>query len=187
MNGDDMIYDLFSSREREKIIRLLLDNPSKPYQVREVSRNLKISSGGVSGYFSYLTKAGILKRSRNAFRVKTDHPFTKVLKIFINVSRLQTGVVNKISGMTGMGVYGSWANGTNHENSDIDMWVKTKKRVPEEIVANVSSILSRKMKRNVQLIVLDPEKNNALRENDPIFYYSLVYGSVVLYGKSVTD
>jgi hypothetical protein len=43
------------------------------------------------------------------------------------------------------------------------------------------------MRRNVQLQIIDPEKNRMLRENDPIFYYSLVYGSVVLYGKPIQD
>jgi predicted nucleotidyltransferase len=187
MNSGVMMYELFSSREREKIMIFLLDNPSKSHRVREVAKLLGVSVGGVSNYFSRLTKAGIVKRKKNVFILNAENPLTRSVKIVMNISRLTVAPLKKIPGIEGIGLYGSWASGTNNENSDIDVWIKTKKRVSEEMIAKVSAALNRKMKRNVQLIVIDPEKNKLLAKNDPIFYHSLVFGSLVLYGRSIED
>jgi len=95
--------------------------------------------------------------------------------------------LKKIPGLLGAGVYGSWANGTNKEDSDVDVWVKIKERVGEELVAGVSRQLNKKMKSKVELLILDPEKIEVLKKEDPIFYYSLVFGSIVLHGEALED
>jgi len=87
----------------------------------------------------------------------------------------------------GVGVYGSWASGTNKEDSDIDVWVKIKERIGEEVVAGISKQLNKKMKSKVELLILDPEKIEVLKKEDPIFYYSLVFGSIVLHGEALED
>jgi predicted nucleotidyltransferase len=103
------------------------------------------------------------------------------------VAELDVSPLKRIPGLLGIGLYGSWANGTNREDSDIDIWVKVKKRVGEEIIARASGQLKRKTRHKAQVMVLDPEKIEQLKKEDPIFYYSLVYGSVVLYGESLED
>lgn len=182
-----MIYRLFSTREREKILEYIFDNPSKAYRVRDIAKTLSISVGTISGFFAFLKRNNILKRSGNNFYVNIDNPLTKTLKIILNVERIDITILKKIPSCAGIGIYGSWANGTNKEDSDIDIWVRVEKKPGEEIIAKISSRMKKRMKRNVQLLIIDPEKNGLLRDNDPIFYYSLIYGSVVLYGKSLED
>jgi predicted nucleotidyltransferase len=85
----------------------------------------------------------------------------------------------------GAGVYGSWSNGSNHEDSDLDVWIKTRKHPGERKVAAVSNDIRRTLGRNVQMSVLTPERIGRLKKEDPIFYYSLVFGSMTLYGEAV--
>ena len=184
---DGMISSLFSTKEREKVLAYVLDNPSKAHRVRDVAKKLSVSVGSISGYFAFLKEQKILKRKGNDFYVNLDSPLTKTVKQMLNVVNLDVSPLKKIPACTGIGVYGSWAKGTNNENSDIDMWVRVERKPGEEVIAKVSRQMREKMERDVQILVIDPAKNKTLRETDPIFYYSMVYGSVVLYGKSLQD
>ncbi|MDP2926949.1 MAG: nucleotidyltransferase domain-containing protein [bacterium] len=182
-----MIYNLFSTKKREKVMAFILNNPSKPHRVRDVAKTLSISPGSISGFFAFLKKNKILKRSGNEFYVNIANPLTRTAKLMINVMSLDVGPLRKIPGFEGIGVYGSCANGTNKEGSDIDIWVKSKKKVGVEAVASASRKMKERAKREVQLLIIDPEKYSQLKDEDPIFFYSLIYGSVVLYGKSLQD
>ena len=183
----NMLSKIFSTKQREMILDYILNNPSAGYRVRELSKNFAVSVGSVSLFLSLLKKNRILVRKGDVFHVDTKNPLTRVLKIILNVFKIESGVLKKIPGLLGIGVYGSWANGTNKEDSDIDIWLKVKERIGEEVVAGISRQLNKKMNRKVQLLILNPEKIEFLKKEDPIFYYSLVFGSIVMYGGSLED
>jgi len=183
----NMLPRLFSTKQRERILDHMLGLPSAGYRVRELSTYFAVSAGSVSQFLSLLKKNKILTRKGDVFYIDTKNPLTKALKIVLNVSKIKIAVLKKIPGLLGMGVYGSWANGTNKEDSDVDVWVKIKERVGEELVAGVSRQLNKKMKSKVDLLILDPEKIEVLKKEDPIFYYSLVFGSIVLHGEALED
>jgi len=182
-----MLAKIFSRKQREEILSHMLNNPSGSYRVREIAKEFRVSVGSVSQFLALLKKKGILRRKGDAFFVNTNTPLVRAIKIVLNVSQIDIAPLKRIPGLQGIGLYGSWANGMNREDSDIDIWIRVEKKPGEEIIAGVSSRVRKRMKRSVQLLIIDPEKNRMLRENDPIFYYSLIYGSVVLYGKSLED
>ena len=182
-----MLSKLFSTKQRERILGHMLGRPSAGYRVRELSKNFAVSAGSVSQFLSLLKKNKILIRKGDVFHIDTKNPLTKALKTILNVSKIEFAVLKKVPGFLGVGVYGSWANGTNKEDSDIDIWVKIKERIGEELVAGVSRQLNKKTKSKVELLILDPEKIGVLKKEDPIFYYSLVFGSIVLYGEALED
>jgi len=183
----NMLSKIFSTKQREMILDHMLNNPSTGYRVRELSKNFAVSVGSVSQFLSILKENRILIRKRDVFYVDTKNALTKALKIILNVGNIEFAVLKKVPGLLGVGLYGSWANGTNKEDSDIDIWLKIKERIGEEVVAGVSRQLNNKMNRKVQLLVLDPDKIELLKKEDPIFFYSLVFGSVVLYGEVLED
>jgi len=85
----------------------------------------------------------------------------------------------------GVGVYGSWSNGSNNEDSDLDVWIKVRKHPSERKVATVSNDVRKILGKNVQILILTPERIDRLKKEDPIFYYSLIFGSMTLYGEAV--
>jgi predicted nucleotidyltransferase/predicted DNA-binding transcriptional regulator len=182
-----MLAKIFSRRQREKILAHMLGNPSRGYRVREIAKEFKVSVGSVSQFLALLKKNRILRRKGDIFFVETGNPLARAIKIVLNVAELDVAPLKRIPSLLGIGLYGSWANGTNREDSDVDIWVKVKKRVGQEIIARASGQLNRKTRHKAQVMVLDPEKSDQLKKEDPIFYYSLVYGSVVLYGESLED
>jgi predicted nucleotidyltransferase len=82
----------------------------------------------------------------------------------------------------GLGLYGSWARGTNHQESDLDIWIRADSLPPESVLARLQRDLSHQADSEVNLLVLTPEKLERLKIDDAPFYNSLVMSSVTLIG-----
>jgi predicted nucleotidyltransferase len=177
------LNDILSTEKRCRLINYILDNPEHEPAVEELSRTLKLSKGFVSQYLKLLEENKILKKNKK-YRVNLENPLTKGLKILLNLERIEVKKFKKIPSLLGVGLYGSWANGTNKKDSDVDFWVKVKKYPPEEVLARVAAELRKKLGR-VQILILQPERIENMRKNDPIFYHSLVFGSIVLLGEGL--
>jgi predicted nucleotidyltransferase len=87
----------------------------------------------------------------------------------------------------GLGLYGSWARGTNHQGSDLDVWIRADSLPPETELARLQKNLSLQVDSEVNLLVLTPEKLERLKREDPPFYNSLVYNSVILKDESIEE
>lgn len=174
---------IFSTEKRYRLISHILDDPEQDLSVEDLSKGLKLSKGFVSQYLRVLKENRILKNDKK-YRVNLENPLTKGLKILLNLEKIEVKKFKKIPGLLGVGLYGSWANGTNKKDSDVDFWIKVKKHPPEEVLARVAAELRKKLGR-VQILVLHPRRINQMSENDPIFYHSLVFGSIVLWGESI--
>lgn len=171
-------------REKGRILEYILDNPSKPIKVRGLAKELKVSPAYVSRSLKLFGKLRIIRDGK----VDLSSPLTRALKTLVNIKRLVDNRVDEVLqklGALGAGVYGSWASGTNTEDSDVDIWIKTDKHPGELKVASVSAEIRSLLKKNVQILVLTPGRLEGLRASDPSFYYSLVFGSIVLYGEHI--
>ncbi len=149
-----------------------------------MAKLLKISPAYVSRTLKILTRFNIIKKNK----VDISNPYVRGLKIFFNIKKLvDKNVIRRLKKLEaiGCGIYGSCANGTNHEESDIDIWIKVDKHPGEAKVATVSNEIRKLLGRNVQILVLTPERIERLKKEDPIFYYSLVFGSIRLYGEGI--
>ncbi|NUM25198.1 MAG: hypothetical protein HUU49_01070 [Candidatus Buchananbacteria bacterium] len=56
-----MLEQLFGSKTRVKLLRLFLNNPSQPYYLRELARNLKTQLNSVRREVTNLEKIGIIQ------------------------------------------------------------------------------------------------------------------------------
>jgi predicted nucleotidyltransferase len=171
------------SKGKERMLEFIFDNPNKKIKVRELARHLKLSPAYVSRTLKIFTKNSLIKENN----ADLSSPYVRTLKIFFNMKKLfekdAIMLLKKIS--SDAGVYGSWANGSNYEDSDLDIWIKVDKHPGEMKVATVSNDIRRILGRSVQILVLTPERIDRLKREDPIFYYSLVFGSITLCGESI--
>ncbi|EEB73071.1 nucleotidyltransferase family protein [Thermococcus sp. AM4] len=143
-----------------------------------------MSKGLVSKTLNLLTKYGIAEKKGRRF-VILQTPKTRELKRFLNFVVLSGKLEPlKEDWVLALGVYGSFARGENTDKSDLDVWILVEK---PSILKTAS--LQRKIEtatgREVDLLVLTPKRVKALRENDPVFYYSLAYGSMIIWGESL--
>ena len=169
---------LFSTKERVKIIRGVIYS-EEAFGVNETANRLKLSKGLVSKYFEILIREGLIKRKGNRLFV-LDNSKVKAVKIMLNVLKINPEIFKKYKFVKASGLYGSCAKGTNTDASDVDLWVKVDE-VQDEELAGLTSELRKKIE-NVKVLILNDKKLEVLRKEDPVFYYSLHFGSIILYG-----
>ena len=173
-----MIYDLFSSKERIKILEFVLYRETST--VTTASQELSVSKGLVSQFLSHLQKVGILYRKMGYH--PTDHVLTRAVKILLNINRIDLAKIKKKPFIRGIGLYGSWAHGTNVVNSDLDVWIKVGSYPDEKELADLVKILRQMTHTDVQLLVLSPQKLEQVKKDKP-FFSSLYHGSLLLWGE----
>lgn len=174
---------LFSSEERLKVLELLLYQPGKELGVREISRAAGVSPALVSSTISILKKANIVSGNK----VEYLHPATKAIKIMLNIEKIESiKLIHKARGLfkgcKGIGLYGSWANGTNIKDSDLDLWIRSGSESDEKI-----NEIRRTLKRlgvEANVIVLTEKRLKELKERDFVFYCAL-HNSFVLWGEGL--
>ena len=176
------IQKMFSTNERIKILNYIMEDPTETYRVNDVSRKLKLSKGIVSGYFNLLLKQNILKKKGNIFLVNLN-PLSRTIKILLNLNEIDIKPVLKLKPKA-VGLYGSWAQGTNNKESDIDLWIRFDKTIKQEKIAEAQGKMRDKLKYEVNILCLDPERLEKIKR-DKLFFHSLVFGSIILYGEGL--
>lgn len=178
---DMNISKLLSTKERERILKDVLFK-QREISVADVSRRLKVSKGFVSKFFSLLSMERILKKSKKKYVVLTNLK-VRLLRILFNLQLFSDFYFGKYPFVRGAGIYGSCTKGENTEDSDIDIWIKIDK-TDERDLAKVTGSL-KKLSGRISPLYLSGEKLRVLRDEDPIFYSSIVLGSIRLYGEDI--
>jgi len=171
---------IFSTEERIKILKEVIFSVH-PISVNIIAAKLKISKGLVSKYLDVLLKEGIAKKSNGKYLI-VDSPITKGAKILLNIIGIDAGIFKKFDFVEAAGLYGSCAKGENTEESDVDLWIKIKD-ISDEKAASLTAVINKKI-RNVKPLFLTTKKIEKMKEDDELFYHSLSFGSIVLYGES---
>lgn len=177
------MQQLYSTKEREIILDYLLENPDEKINMNALARKLKVSPAQVYNYLKILEKYRLFKGKL------IDNSISRSLRMLKNLNEIKkSGVIEqikkKIKNVKGIGVYGSWANGTNHSRSDLDLWIKTEKDLSDLELAQLNKGLSKTIKAPVEVIVLTPERMTHLKEKTESLYYSL-FNSILLWGDAL--
>jgi predicted nucleotidyltransferase len=176
------MFELISTPERVKILTYALER--KAVGVEETARATGLSKGLVSKTLNLLTKYGIAEKRERRFVIHLT-PKTRELKRFLNFVVLSRKLEpSKEDWVLALGIHGSFAKGENTDKSDLDVWVLVEK--PSLLkTASLQRKIETATGREVDLLVLTPKRVKALRENDPVFYYSLAYSSMIIWGESL--
>lgn len=174
---------LFSSAEKIMLLEYLFDNPQKEIKTREIARNLSVSPGFVSKTISMLKKNGSVIKNK----ADMSNPLNRAIKIFLNIKKIkEVKLLEKIKqlfpGFIGCGIYGSWSNGTNTLESDIDIWIKVKEKPKDEKILALRRFAKEKLACTANILVLDDHRAQELKEKDFVFYCSIV-NSFLLQGE----
>lgn len=173
---------LFSTKERTAILQDVIFSETE-FGVNEVANRLSLSKGLVSKYLDILATENVLKRKQTKFIVKNTIE-TRSLKIIFNLQEINTDILKRHKFVEAAGLYGSCVKGTNTKSSDTDLWIKINKTDNDKLAKLTSEL--RKNIKNVKILILDDNKLETLKKEDPLFYYSLFFGSVIIYGEENT-
>ncbi len=169
---------IFSTKERIKIIKAVIYS-EKPISINLIAAKLKISKGLVSKYFDFLAKEGIAKKSNGKYLID-DSAAAKGIKILLNIQAINPAIFKKYGFVEAAGLYGSCAKGENTESSDVDIWLKINE-ASDARIAPLTAEINRKIK-NAKPLFLTDKKIEKIKKDDELFYHSLAFGSIVLYG-----
>jgi predicted nucleotidyltransferase len=184
-----MLVELFKTEERAKILRYVMFRSS--FSVSEVSRAAGVNKGLASRYLRILEKLGLLEKDGRRYAL-LDGALPRVIKLLLNLEKLDPPTLDmepydEPKGLEGLGLYGSWANGTNCLDSDLDVWISSDSLPDEMGLARLQRDLSLRAGTEVNLLVINQQKLAELKINDPPFYNSLIMNSLTIKGKPLGE
>lgn len=178
-----MLTELFKTEERARILRYVMFRSS--FSMAEVSRATGVTKGLVSRYLRLLVEHGLLQKEGRKYS-SHDGAHSRSIRLLLNLERIDLSTIS-LGPVRGLGLYGSWARGTNHQESDLDVWIRADSLPPESVLARLQKDLSQRAEGEVNLLVLTPEKLECLKREDPPFYNSLFMNSVTLKGEPIEE
>ncbi len=149
----------------------------------ELAGKAGVSKALASQIIGRLIKERIIRKEAKVM-TWSDTLQARELKRIINLSRLDLGPIQALPAKSVL-LYGSWAEGNNTAESDVDLCVVVKKPITQSAVASVSGDLSRELGTEVHVLVTDGKKLSELKEKSPSFYFNLAYRSILLEGEPI--
>jgi predicted nucleotidyltransferase len=171
---------LMSSPDRVRILDHILLH--RTMTNKEVTLGSGACKGLVSIYLNLLVDQQILRKEGRSYKVN-DTAMVRALKKFMNLTKLSVDDLD-ISWARGIGLYGSWADGTNTNESDVDIWILVES-IDNEKNALFRKALSDRTRSEVNILILTDDKIRSMEEQDTLFFRNIKYGSVVLAGENL--
>lgn len=168
-----------------KILEVFISEPEKEFHVRQISKSLKKSPTTISKYLKILEKKGILKSEEKLnhllFRAYSEKENFKRLKKEYNLKKIEDSglvdyLIKTLNYPKTIILFGSYANGENISNSDIDLFVLSP--IKKEISL---SRLEEKLKCPINLIVKSIQEFDKMKEKNPELLNNIINGTI-LYG-----
>lgn len=178
-----MLVELFKTEERACILLYVMFRRS--FRAAEVSRATGVTKGLVSRYLRLLEANDLLQRKGREYSPQ-DGANSRAIKILLNLERINLTALSLVPAR-GLGLYGSWARGTNNQESDLDVWIKADSAPSESLLARLQKDLSLKAESEVNLLVLTPEKLERMKIEDAPFYNSLIMNFLTLKGEPLEE
>ena len=121
-----MLEKLFTSKNRVKILQFLIFEKEESY-IREIARELKLSSNAVKREIDNLIGIGLIEKERNKLKLnKKSNILAELKSIFVKTDFIVYPlkmIFEKNKGVKFVLIFGSFAEGKAHTGSDIDLLV----------------------------------------------------------------
>lgn len=120
-----MLEKLFTSKTRVKILDYLFFYKEETY-LREIAKNLKISPSAVKRELNNLIDLGLIKKQNNKICLNKENSFLEDLKkIFLKTDSLSSPLKKVLDkkNIEFVIIFGSFAQGENKLESDIDLLI----------------------------------------------------------------
>ncbi len=175
-----VLPELLSSHERIQVLAYVSEN--REVTVTSVARGTGVSKPVVSRYLNLLAENELCLLQGRIFQWQANATGI-TLRRLLNIMLLKDAV-DLPEWVKGIGVYGSWATGRNDAASDIDLWIMVERftGAVEMATAKLEAHFHTVLGKEVNILILTPEKVNRMRELDDYFYRNLMTASVTIDG-----
>ncbi|HIH29999.1 TPA: hypothetical protein HA243_01250 [Candidatus Micrarchaeota archaeon] len=178
------ISQLVSRKERVKLLEHLLFHPSEEIIPNRLAKKVGVSRSHAHKYVNILRKAGLVKGKR-----LQETPMLQSVRTLFNVVKIDDADVDGIlkrhfPKMSGWGVFGSFASGTNAEESDLDIWLKAGTEPEDLEIARAKKEVGEKLGVPVDIIAATPKRLENFRAKSDAFYFS-IYNGKIMWGEGL--
>jgi len=163
-----------------KVLEFFFANSMKEFHEREIVRSAKISKGSANKILRNFADLSLLQREKKGrmvfYRLKTENPVVKQLKILTNLCMLRIFVEKTRERAKKIILFGSCADGKDVKESDIDIFILTgeKKSAKENV-----SQFNQKNERKISPIILDIDELTQMKREDKPLYERIDRGIVL--------
>lgn len=176
------------THENAQILKCLF---REPLYISEIADKVGCSPSTAHRAVSLLKKLQLvsLRKLKNKVVVELvrESALLKSVKRLLNVdSLLCLGGLEKLQKHGTVGIYGSFANGTDTPESDIDLWLCSESKIRALELRKIVRGIEKQLGKRISLIILSPAKLKKLRTEDPEFYHRLKFTSISL-GEEIFD
>lgn len=166
-----------------KILSFLSLHPGKIFTAKEISESAHASKGATNQTLRLFLNLDILSREQkgNVFLYKLNHNniILKQFKMFDNLLTLHFLIKEIQPYCYKIILFGSYANGTNTDESDIDLFVKSENRDEVRHLINKFETVDLK----IQAIIQDPLEVASTEKEDKEFFEQVKKGIVLWEGR----
>lgn len=166
-----------------KILSFISVYPAEMFSSKEIESGTNSSKGATNQALRLLDSLNIVSREKRGniflYKLNSTNVVLKHFKIFETLFTLQDLVKALQPYCYQIILYGSCADGSNTEDSDIDIFIQTNHK------KKVSAIINRykSEKNNIQTVLLDPLEIVSSKKEDKAFYEQVKKGIVLWEGK----
>ncbi len=158
-----------------KVFYLFHENPHQELHEREVMRKAQTSKGSAGRSLKKLSEAGVLEKERKGrmvfYRLNMKSATARQLKVLFNVYSLKELVNGIRSECKKIILFGSCSEGTDSNESDIDLFILTTEK---NTVKN--KVNSYELNRRIGPVIVNTTEIVELREKDKPLYDRILKG-----------
>jgi predicted nucleotidyltransferase len=164
-----------------KILRMLSNNDF--LYLREISDKANIPPATVHQALKLFRNLGFIQerseKNKKIVSLSRNNLILKKTKSLVNIYILFNNAwFKKLNRQGIVGVYGSYAHGSDDAGSDIDMWIFTDSGIGLPGLQPIIKNIENDVKREIRLMLLTKSKLERIRKSDPEFYFRIRFGSV---------
>ena len=172
---------MFDLTKKESIVLdFLIEKPAKEFHIREIARKLMISSSTAKISLDKLKKEKFITEKKitnlRIFKSNIENKLIQERKKTINIDMItKSSILEKIQNPTSIVLFGSFAKGTNNEDSDIDILIITNNKKPIDLL-DIKG-------HELQIIQLTPLEWKEKVKKDKPFYHEVITTGIPLIGE----
>jgi len=157
-----MINPYLISTNHQKILRFLVLHPDQSFYEREIGRKTGLSPSSAHYALVRLYRASLINRKQNGrmyfYSIDKTNPYLKEFKVLANLLLIEP-LVERLKRLSHKIVlFGSWADGSDTEDSDIDLFIVSSEKEKVLSVVNKFSYSTKLYNRKLQPIISSPEE-----------------------------
>lgn len=174
----------------QKALKFFSLHQGKLCYEREVAKGAKISYGSANSVLRKLHKAGLLERTNQGrmcyYRMDTSNPYIKEFKMLVNVLILEPIAKELKKHSRKVVLYGSWAEGMDAEESDIDLFIVSSEEGNIRKIINEYSETEKSANKKIQAVIYEQADLFNIDKKEKVFMEQVAKGKV-LWERSINE